>query len=167
MRNAILTLLFLVSICSSTFAHALKLSTCFIRYDQHLQQASVGINFFWDDFSYSVFKEKQVQLNEGSINESQKKIIKQYIQQQLSISFNGRKKLVITNIKLTENILHIDAHIEKVKYISKESDITIKNTLMLAEYRSQMNLVKIDLEGKKNYHVLNFNSNTTRIRKVY
>lgn len=167
MRNSFILFAFTIFLSFKVEAHAIKMSTCIIKYDQQSHIASVGINFFWDDFSICLFKEDQTLNNQKTITEIQKEQIKKYIQSHLSISFSGRKELEISNIKLTENILHIDAQIKNISYTPKESDITIKNTLLIKEYRSQMNLVKIDLEGKKNYHVLNFDADKTIVRKIY
>ena len=106
----------------------------------------------------SVFSSKEIHLDD-QITATQKKIIKDYLIENFSISIDGKKKdITIGSIEV--NFAETFIHLNPIKHRKKISSIAIDNRLLIKQFPNQKNMVQINYEGSK-YSILLNNHKTS------
>lgn len=150
-----LVLLFGLSSFNTSYLHPLHVSTTEITYNSKQKSVEIMCKLFNDDFENALRKQYngKIDLTTPVMHNEMDAVIKKYIQSRLQITIN--------NQKLTQNYIgyEIDREVVNV-YLEIESEkpfekINISNRILYDFYEDQMNIVHVELFGKRKSGRLN------------
>ncbi|MFD0963320.1 DUF6702 family protein [Pseudofulvibacter geojedonensis] len=169
MRKIVLGLCFLV-LCSFSDIrlHPIKMTTCLITYEPDRNNLMVDLNFFADDFKAYLEELSEKKVNFKNLDLKSKKTILQYISTHFLIEINNEKReLVFSSSNFKNNVFHIEFIIPNTVYIKEITSIKITNTLLFKAFKDQSNLVRLDLEGTKDYYSFRFEDKNETFTKLF
>ena len=165
MTKKVSTFLFLLTIISVSMAytsHKYYFSLTDIQYNKENSSLEIITNVFMDDIELEMNKKYNVNLQLTTKNQYTKvdSLFNHYFQEKLSFEVNNnKKKFKYVGIEYEGDLVYIYMEISDIK---DPINFKIKNTILINEFESQQNVVKIkvgktrrsDILTKKNVKTL-------------
>ena len=164
--NRLILLLFFV--CSSVYAHKLKLSTALIEYNEKSTNIDFMFNVFMDDFVVSANKLISKEIDYVDPSKADKKRVKKYFDTYFKISING----IQLDLKYNEIEVHSDYNAFRFKFscdnilIKKGDDIFIENNILFNQFEYQqtnVTVIKMSPFFDEKYYHATFKSATYKL----
>lgn len=149
LKYLFLSLIAILAISARTY-HPIKISFCQLKYTENKQNISMVFKLFKDDFIQTLSKGKiksEEALGTQHNGVVKKGVVHQYLMEHFSIKINGQvQKPLWKSMELSEE--HNQVFVKYyLPYLAPEKikRIEVKNQLIIEEFPSQTNIVKIRL----------------------
>ncbi|MDD5151372.1 MAG: peptidase E [Flavobacterium sp.] len=129
--------------------HPLHVSTTEISYNSKQKSVEIVCKLFTDDFENALRKQNQtkIDLSASVLHNEMDVIIKKYIQNHLQITINGKKQAPkYIGFEIDREVVNVYLEIESAKPFEK---IKIDNKILCDFFEDQMNIVHVELLGKR------------------
>jgi hypothetical protein len=148
-------LLFGLSSFNTSYLHPLHVSTTEITYNSKQKSVEISCKLFTDDFENALRKQYncKIDLSAPVLHNEMNAIIKKYIQARLQITINNQKQTQnYIGYEIDREVVNVYLEIESAKPFEK---ININNRVLYDFFEDQMNIVHIELFGKRKSGRLN------------
>jgi hypothetical protein len=148
-------LLFGLPSSNASYLHPLHVSTTEISYNSKQKSAEIFCKLFTDDFENALRKQNKtkIDLTAPVLHKEMDAIIKKYMQNHLQITINNQKQTqTYVGYEIDREVVNIYMEIESVKPFEK---VNISNRILYEFFEDQMNIVHVELFGKRQSGRLN------------
>ncbi len=139
--------------------HPLHVSTTEIAFNSKQKSVEISCKLFTDDFENALRKQNKtkIDLTAPILHNEMDVIVKRYIQNHLKISINEQKKVQnYIGYEIDREVVNVYLEIETTKPFEK---INIEDNILCDFFEDQMNIVHVEIFGKRKSGRLN-NPNT-------
>ena len=148
-------LLFGVLPFSTSTLHPLHVCTTEISFNSKQKSMEILCKLFTDDFENALRKQNKtkIDLTAPILHNEMDGIIKKYIQNHLKININNQKKAPnYIGYEIDREVVNVYMEIEPAKPFEK---INIEDTILYEFFEDQMNIVHVEISGKRKSGRLN------------
>lgn len=150
------TLLFLIFLLFSSFAHQFYVSITEIEYNRNTQSLEVSCKVFADDYIFAVEKEYSQKLHFGTANQDPKsdEMFEQYALCRIQIKADGQPltvKYIGKEIEMDVFWFYFEAP------VSNFHKLEVGNNMLMELFPTQTNIIHITLDDQKKSLLLNRN----------
>lgn len=146
----IINILALVLICTSAFAHPIKMTTGKLQIETQNKTGLLTLNFFIDDFEAALRKlYPQPPFNYTEPDEIMKATISRYVLDNFSLTIDEQTVLLeLSSIKkIEDNVCQVAFKCE-LSGITSFKEFTIKDVLLFESFRKQSNILHVKVNQK-------------------
>jgi hypothetical protein len=148
-------LLFVLSSFNTSYLHPLHVSTTEITYSSKQKNVEIMCKLYTDDFEKALRKQykSKIDLTAPVLHNEMDAVIKKYIQSRLQVTINSQKlKQNYIGYEIDREVVNVYLDIESAKPFEK---INISNRILYDFFEDQMNIVHVELFGKRKSGRLN------------
>lgn len=149
-------LLFGLHFYNDSFLHPLHVSSTEITFNSKQKSVEILCKLFTDDFENAIRKQNKtkIDLSAAGLHKEMDVIIKKYIENHLQIIINDQRQIQnYIGYEVDREAVNVYLEIEYVKPFEK---ININNRILCDYFEDQMNIVHVELIGKRKSGSLNY-----------